>query len=304
MIQISWQLVILGGLLAVCTPVLFRLLLSPITLVILAPLAILIGIIALLGSNVAIAFLIQRLYPAPREPANLRRATRPLVFSTPAAWQAVTTRSKWSGFEAPRPPLIQSSPELSQSLEEVLSMIIRDFVMVWYSKISSSPAFPSSLNDTIHSALTVILSRLELLDLPSLVVHRILPRITAHVEKFRESEIGLRGVGIERHLTQTEELDILLASRYAGKDGKLHPAVENLASPMTKHTEQAHLRELVGKILPLVMPQRDVASNSVSIVAREIVACVVLSQVTEMLSDPDFWNRAIDEAVRITVFFG
>lgn len=88
----------------------------------------------------------------------------------------------------------------------------------------------------------------------SLVVRRVLPGLTAHVDQFRYSETVLRGAGLERHLTQSEELDLLLASRYTSKGSQLHPAVDNLATTFTRQSEEAHLRTVVDAILPYVLP--------------------------------------------------
>ena len=89
-----------------------------------------------------------------------------------------------------------------------------------------------------------------------------------------------------------------MASRYAARGGgKLHPAVENLSSTFTKQSEENHLRELVEKALPSILPEKEGQSRAVKIVVREIVACSVLYPIMEMLSDPDFWNRQIDQVV-------
>ena len=51
------------------------------------------------------------------------------------------------------------------------------------------------------------------------------------------------------------------------------------------------------------MPEREVDSLAVRIIAREIVACAVILPIIELVSDPDFWNRMIDEKVRLSVLF-
>ena len=135
------------------------------------------------------------------------------------------------------------------------------------------------------------------MDLASLVVRNILPKLTAHVDQFKYSETVLRGAALERHLTQSEELDLLLASRYVTKGGSLHPAVDNLSTTFTKQTEEAHLRTLVDAALPFILPVKDANSKAVRIVAREILACCVLAPTTALFSDPDFWNRTIDQLV-------
>jgi len=147
-----------------------------------------------------------------------------------------------------------------------------------------------------------LLDRLDKIDLSSLIVKRLLPKITAHVDQFRLSETDLRGAGLERHLTQSDELDLLLASRYAGRGVKLHPAVDNLSSMFTKQSEEAHLRQMVDQALPYILPQQDANAKAVHIVAREIVACSVIGPILDLLADPDFWNRTIDDVVCLILF--
>ena len=50
---------------------------------------------------------------------------------------------------------------------------------------------------------------------------------------------------------------------------------------------QKHTKELIRR-----------TSRVLKLVVREIVACAVLFPVMDMVSDPDFWNRAIDQVVR------
>jgi sorting nexin-25 len=214
----------------------------------------------------------------------------------------VLTRSQWSQ-NAPLPPINPDSPVLSAAVNDILSLIIRDFVLVWYKELSSSPAFPSAVSSLVHSCLSKLLDRASGVDIPSLLVKRILPKVTMHIELFRQSEVALRGAGLERRLTQSEELDLLLAGRYsAGMDaGKLHPAIDNLSTTFTKQTEEMHLRQLIDAALPFILPEKEGKSAALKLVAREIVACAVLYPVMEMVSDPDFWNKAIDQVVSLTL---
>lgn len=298
--QVTWQTFAIGVVLSVLVPVLVKVLLSPIALLILSPLIILGFVLLLFAAHILISWILLSLKRPSAQPPSLQNIARPLLFTTPAAWQAVLTRSQWTFRDLTmRPPLYPPSPKISALLNEIVRLIIKHFVLPWYTDISPAPAFPAALDGTLHEAVRRIIDRLENVDLPSLVVRRILPKITSHVERFRQSEAALRGVGVvERHLTQSDELDLLLAARYSGKEGgRLHSAVENLASSVTRHTEQAHLRLVVERILPLLLPEKEISSRAVAIVAREIVACVVLTPVMEMVADPDFWNRMIDQTV-------
>lgn len=278
-----------------------RVLSSPITLLVLSPIILLSTALLFLLFHVALGLALDYLRASRSKVVSKRTSTvaRPLAFTTPAAWQAVLIRSQWSATSPlDLPPLIPALPMLSGSLNQVITLIVRDFVLVWYKQISPSPTFPGAVSKTVHTALDNILHRLAQIDLPSLVVKRILPKVTAHIDQFRQSEMAVRGAGLERHLTQSDELDMLLASRYAAHEptNRLHPAVSNLSSMVTKQTEEAHLRSIVDVILPLVLPEKEAKSRAVHIVAREIVSCIIMVEVMELLSDPDIWNRAIDEA--------
>jgi len=294
----STQTVVLVGVLAVILPVIYRIVSSPLTVLLISPFILLFLGLAFLALHVFLGHILDARKPKTHN--KVVYAARPLVFSTPAAWQAVLTRSQWSQ-NTPQsfPPLLPDSPVVSTAINEILIMIVRDFVLTWYKEISSSPSFPVAVSSVLHASLTQMLDRASGIDLASLVVKRILPKVTEHIELFRQSEVALRGAGLERRLTQSEELDILLASRYsAGRDtGKLHPAIENLSTTFTRQTEEMHLRQLVDKALPHILPETENRSAALKIVVREIVACAVLYPVMEMVSDPDFWNRMIDQVV-------
>ncbi|KAH9175493.1 PhoX domain-containing protein [Lactarius sanguifluus] len=221
--------------------------------------------------------------------SSLPLSAHPLAFSTPAAWQAVLIRSQWS-HKPPQslPPLYPESPMISAAINEILILIVRDFVLTWYRDISASPSFPTAVSAVLHSTLGNLLSRL------SIIVKRVLPKITAHVEQFQESEIALRGAGLERRLTESEELDMLLASRYAGRR-RLHPAVNNLSSSFTKQAEENHLKCLLDRVLPIILPADESRSTALCVVIREIAACSVMYPLMDMLADPDFWNCTIDQ---------
>lgn len=299
--HLSVRAVVFVGLLAVTLPLVSRLAASPLLLLLLSPLIFLFFTITFL---ILTLFLGHHLDSKRQtQPTHVYQAARPFAFSTPAAWQAVLTRSQWSqNTPQPLPPLHPQSPEISAALNDILNKIIRDFVWTWYSDISSSPSFPTAVSSLLHASLAQLLYRASTIDLAALIVRRLVPKVTSHIDQFRQSEMALRGAGLERKLTQSEELDLLLASRYAGKGAaKLHPAIDNLSTTFTKQNEEMHLRHLVDRVLPYILPETETRSKALGIMAREIAACAVLYPVMDLISDPDFWNRTIDQVVRFNI---
>src|SRR6266436_2550771 len=214
---INTQSVVIVGLVGVVLPIFIRVISSPLTLILISPFLLLFIAAACLVSNVLIGYFLDASQRSSRRHA-LSAAARPLVFTTPAAWQALLTRSQWS-HRPPQslPPLAPDLPIVSSALNDILTMIVRDFVLTWYKDISSSPSFPTAVSSILHDSIQRLLDRATTIDLSALIVKRIIPKVTAHIEQFRQSEVALRGAKLERSLTHSEELDLLLASRYSSK---------------------------------------------------------------------------------------
>ncbi|GAA5905254.1 Mdm1p [Sporobolomyces salmoneus] len=223
-----------------------------------------------------------------------RRTAPPLYFTSPAAWAMTQTKASWESSTTDRPTLFPDAPPfLAAAIQDLLSFITRDFIVKWYSSMSDSPVFPNAVEQTISETLVSVANRVSEVDWSDVLVGRILPLLTSHLDTFPAAEQALRRQDL---LPESDELDLFLASRYSAelKSGKLHQAVD-VASPNSRPAEEAWLRSLFGKILPLILPEREMESPAVAIMVREIVACAVMLPVFDMLGDPDFWNRIIDD---------
>jgi sorting nexin-25 len=223
---------------------------------------------------------------------ELQKTARPNApaFLAPDAWKtevaALRQRQTYT-----KTPLCPESAKVSAALDEVLEYIIRDFIRSWYSNISKNPVFTDEVDKAIRCALLRVRDRLQGLDLAEVLTTRLVPIMTAHFRDFYEAERSVRGRKLNRSVTETEELDLAIASKY--KEGKLHPAA-SLAFSDTKTAQQDYLRQTVSKILPTVLPENLLASSAVSILVREITACAVMFPVMQMLSDPDTWNQLME----------
>ncbi|KAH9081947.1 PhoX domain-containing protein [Lactarius deliciosus] len=257
--------VVFVAILAISVPFFVRLASSPLTILLLSPLLLLLLPIAFLISVLLLGYALDACLPPQNflPPRQLTRWHSPLLL--------------------PGKPF-SSDPNGPTSPHKACLLWIYRLLL----------RFPTAVSAVLHSALGSLLSRLSSADLSSIIVKRVLPKITAHVEQFQESEIALRGAGLERRLTESEELDMLLASRYAGRR-RLHPAVNNLSSSFTKQAEENHLKSLLDRVLPIIIPADESRSTALCVVIREIAACSVMYPLMDMLADPDFWNCTIDQ---------
>ncbi|PWW76002.1 hypothetical protein C7212DRAFT_357860 [Tuber magnatum] len=239
------------------------------------------------------------LFTVHRRPSdsNVLKTIKPLAFASPALWsKEVEAIALEDSFH--RLPLYPPSFVLSDSIDVILENVLEDFVNSWYSKISSDPSFTIQVDRTIRHALEVLRDRIQTLDLVEVVVGRVVPLLTAHLHDFSAAERAVRGKHLNKDLTESEELDLAIAGKY--REGKLHPAA-SLKFSDTKLAQQDHLRLLVGRILPVLLPERERKSRAVVTIVKEIVACGILFPVMGILSDPDTWNQFIEAIGRSTL---
>ncbi len=210
---------------------------------------------------------------------DLRRP-RGAAFLVATAWENETTALRnRQAYE--KKPLYPESVIVNSALDELLKLIIRDFVSSWYSNISKNPTFTNEVDKTIRLAVVRLRDRLLSLDLTEIVTTRFVPILTAHFKDFYEAERAIRGKHLNRSVTESEELDLAIAAKY--KDGKLHSAA-SLAYSDTKMVQQEYLRNLTKNLLPILLPEKVIASGAVGVLIRELVSCAVLFPVINILT--------------------
>jgi sorting nexin-25 len=220
---------------------------------------------------------------------------RRVAFVAPGKWkaerEALTKRNMYM-----MEPIYPASFVVSDSIDVLIGLILRDFVKGWYGNISKSPTFVNEVDKAMRAAMGEIRDRILAVDMVETVVSRMIPIITEHLRASYEAERIVRGRKLSRNVTDSEELDVAIAAKY--KDGRLHPAA-SLAYANTKSIQQQHLRSIVARLLPKITPPSMSTSPAVNVLVKELVACAVLSPVMQMLADPDMWNQLMEGYVSI-----
>lgn len=242
-------------------------------------------VLGVCGLVAAAAYLEQR-SDAPSLTERQASATRPFVFALNPHWARFQDKRRADNdAEAPFPPVHGfEEPKVAARLDAVLRLIRGSFILPWFSKISRAPAFPNKVEGVVRHALGEVAHRVETVDWPSLGVAKVLPIITEHIEHYRTIEHLAASIGT------SDALPLPLP-----KDA--HPA-------FTQHTHtsaesnipsiEAHLRGHVERIVDAVVPVEE-QSAVLKTIVREIVLGAILMPSFNLLCEPDFWNRQINE---------
>jgi sorting nexin-25 len=210
-----------------------------------------------------------------------------VAFITPNNWRKEVLNARKIARYRPR-PLYPQSFVVSEAIDELLSLVNRQFVTSWYHNITPNPTFANEIDRVTRVALDNLRDRLLAEDLISLIVSRIFPVLTAHLREFDVAERSVRGKNLNRNVTESEELDLAIANKF--REGRLHPAV-GLSASDQKVVQQEYLRKIATGLLPQLFPEDVLKSRIVSVLLREIIACAVLLPIVNALSDPDTWNQ-------------
>lgn len=280
-------------------------------------------LITTLLAHVALAYFADRAVVNSKRTDIKRSLYEPVVpllsIATPAGLEAIKVKKAWIREDTSfRRSLHPTSSKASVALDNLIATVLNNHLLSWYNiAISpSDPSFPNAVERAIREVLEQARDYLTQVDWSKLGVSTLLPRITTHLELFLEAQQSLlesstsqldAGSREPSHKDRSkkkspgaavasEELDLLLANKYAElAEGRgLHPAVSG-ASFNSRPSEEKHLRKVVLRILKLLMPAKEAASPAVMTMTMELVACAIIRPVVEALSDPDLWNRMIDE---------
>jgi sorting nexin-25 len=183
------------------------------------------------------------------------------------------------------------SADVSEAIDQLLVLFNREFVQSWYHSISANGSFPNEVDRTLRFLVASLVETLQRLDLADVFTSRIIPIMTAHFHDFYNAERTVRGKKLNKAMTDSEELDLAIASKF--RDGKLHVSA-SLSFSDTRLIQQEHLRGICSRLLRRFLSPNMASSGLVMVAMREIVTCALLSPIMQIISDPDTWNRLME----------
>lgn len=182
---------------------------------------------------------------------------------------------------------------INDTLNNLITLIIRDFVDLWYKRVSGDKLFQSSLFHELSYVTKQLKERLVEVDFSDLTIHTLIPLLNDHIEKIMVAHEVTRVSKIEGKILQkikTTADDYVLASHY--NRGKLHQGIK-LRSDDPEKDLKKYLNRLASKMLPHLLEEEEVNSAPIRILVGEILSSFVLLPVCMMLSEPEFYNELL-----------
>lgn len=196
------------------------------------------------------------------------------------------------------PFVFPESEVVEQELNELINLVLLQYVHSWYVNISGRELVPHLIERIVREALIAFKSRLTAMDLIGTMVRRSIPIITKHLHEVSVAEAQVRETIRPVHIDALEHNSICEQFARNLPEGELHLAAqiaEQEESSGKQHEDKLHvyLRQVVAKLLPALLPSSELGNHIFLTMVREVVACAVLTPLMNLLSDPEFWNQII-----------
>ncbi|CAG0896457.1 unnamed protein product [Cyprideis torosa] len=164
---------------------------------------------------------------------------------------------------------IQINKRVDAALDNLFTVTFDKFIGSWYQDISRSPDFEHELRVALRHAIAILIRRFSKISLSNLILDKLVPTSLNLVDGFLEA----------KRLPSSQKLPL---ARYLGSH--LHLALYG------REAEERYVREVIAKIIPLIVPRRYLESGTVVVFLRELLANSILLPIMDLLADPDVIN--------------
>ncbi|XP_052796615.1 sorting nexin-25-like [Mya arenaria] len=164
------------------------------------------------------------------------------------------------------PKKVQISRNMDLELQEVIDLVLRDFILSWYKDLSvDQDSLLAYLQSDLWIVIANISARLSKIEKVQFVTQDMVQKLKIHFQ------------------------DIRLASRKGPTDGtmttfSLHPWLRS------EESELNYLRKVSEALLLVLLPRYYAKSPPIRHLLREVMATTVLKPSIELLCDPDYLN--------------
>ncbi|KAF9121106.1 hypothetical protein BGW39_010842 [Mortierella sp. 14UC] len=179
----------------------------------------------------------------------------------------------------PVPQLLnQPHPDLDAEAYHFLALLVRDFIQTWYSTFSTDPQLVASVVNVVIEIARELERRSQEVDWVGLLLLDVPEVLRRHYVDYRQAVQKLETAYAPNQTI--ESIFHKLQPHFALQDGE--------------ESEKEYLRQLADEILRILLPKAEYESDCVRWLIREILACLVLRSLVEILTEPDMINYIVN----------
>ncbi|GJJ74185.1 hypothetical protein EMPS_06543 [Entomortierella parvispora] len=179
----------------------------------------------------------------------------------------------------PVPQLLKAPhPDLDAEAYHFLALLVKDFINTWYSSFSSDPELVAAIVNVVHQIARELEKRSQQVDWVALLLQEVPEVLKAHYSDYRQA---------------AQKFDTAFAPNQS-IESIFHGLQPHFALRDNEESEKEYLRQLADEILKALLPKVEYQSDCVRWLVREIMCCLILRSVVEILTEPDMINYIVN----------
>ncbi|GAV51151.1 hypothetical protein ZYGR_0AD03340 [Zygosaccharomyces rouxii] len=185
--------------------------------------------------------------------------------------------------------LFSNYPKISQDVENIIDLVVRDFIDTWFSHINGNPSseFPQTVRAVLLGCVEKLQSLLQRKDEASLIVLKLLPLISKYFDEFcLAREAVMADMTFARDEDTNAELSVAVEFN---KNFRLHRALSLRSNYLNRDISQ-YVKLRMENFLSFIIGTKELSSPYVCILLREILSSCIAEPIIVKFSDPDAWN--------------
>ncbi|XP_023933652.1 sorting nexin-13-like [Lingula anatina] len=190
---------------------------------------------------------------------------------------------------------LTGSNVIDEALQEVLEYTFRDYIHVWYQRLSDHEGFKYDMRQTIQKVVIAFSSRTKEIDWVPYLTTRLVDDFTSHVRMFRKAKEKMKAKDKDGKYTEEELMEAFFdqeAKHEVKKDcNSVHICRDMIC--LKKESEIQFLQDLSEVLLFLLLPPEDYHNKPFRYICREVMVNGVFIPSIDLLSDPDYINQYI-----------
>ncbi|XP_065899020.1 sorting nexin-14-like isoform X2 [Dysidea avara] len=167
---------------------------------------------------------------------------------------------------------------VNKALLEFIEEVLQKYVYVWYREYWSNESFVDVLRLGIRYTAAKVFRRAEKVDIPKLVLNKLLRDITAHLHVYLSAREK-----VPKNAT-VEEIETAVIEEYGVS---LHKALRG------RGTEQKYMQHLVESVMPHLLPPDAIQSKLIKKLIQQIFTDDIFLQALNYVTKPDFINKFV-----------
>ncbi|KAJ2766579.1 hypothetical protein IWQ56_003669, partial [Coemansia nantahalensis] len=181
-----------------------------------------------------------------------------------------------------RRAFVRTSAAVNAAVARLVGLVVRDFVQEWYRQVTDDKEFAAQVTAQLCQVASEIEKRCLRVDWVRFALCE-LPEI------------------VQLHVRDAQQCAARLGTAYVGRETSIEAVFQSMqphvALTLAADSELVYLRRLSRELLRVFMPAEAQDDEVVHHLLREILACAVLRNAIDALSDPSTLNEGIVQAV-------